>query len=47
MTGKAIHFISGKIRSFGNFIFEINYVAPAASFNREEADQIIASFHKL
>lgn len=35
------------IRLIGNFIFTINCVAPAASFNREEADQIIASFHKI
>ena len=35
------------IRSLGDSIIAINCVAPAASFNREEADQIIASFHKL
>ena len=35
------------IRSFGDVIFAINCVAPAARFDREEADRIIASFHKL
>ena len=35
------------IRSLGDFIITVNCVAPAASFSREEADQIIGSFHKL